>query len=69
LPRGSRPKDDVGRMSLLFAQSCLVVAAFCAQTSFVRDNVEDIQLAETRAEGVEVEAVVRVDIEGAVLIY
>ena len=54
-------------MCLLFARSCLVVAAFCAQTSFVRDDVEDIRLAESRAEGAE-EAVVRVDTEGAALI-
>ena len=54
-------------MCLLFARSCLVVVAFCAQTSFVRDDVEDIRLAESRAEGAE-EAVVRVDTEGAALI-
>ena len=48
-------------MSLLFARSCLVVAAFCARTSLVRYDVEDIRLAETRAEGAEEEAVVRVD--------
>jgi hypothetical protein len=53
LPQGSRPKDEVGRMSLLFARSCLAVAAFCARTSFVRDDVEDpIRLADIQAEGI-----------------
>ena len=58
-------------MFLLFVQSCLIVAAFCIQTSLVRDNVEDIQLAETQAEDAEEEVIVRVNagIEGAAPIY
>ncbi len=73
MPRGSRLKDEVRRMSL-FARSCLAVAAFCTRTSFVRDNIEDlIQLADIRAKGIVEGTIVRVDgIEVArvvVLIY
>jgi hypothetical protein len=59
-------------MSLLFARSCLVVAAFWARTSLVRDDVEDIWFAETWAEDAEEgTAVGRVDtdVEGAAPIY
>jgi hypothetical protein len=61
-------------MSLLFAWSCLVVAAFCARTLFVRDDVEDaIWLADIRSEEIVEEIVGRLDsIEAdreAVLIY
>jgi hypothetical protein len=49
-------------MSLLFAWSCLVVAAFCARTSFVRDDVEDaIWLADIQSEGIVEEIVGRLD--------
>ena len=54
-------------MSLLFARFCLIVAAFCARTSFVRDDVEDI-----RSEGIIEEIVGRLDgikADQAVLIY
>jgi hypothetical protein len=40
-PQGSRPKDNVGKMSLLFARSCFVNIAFWAQTSEVKDDVEE----------------------------
>jgi hypothetical protein len=49
-------------MVLLFVRSCLAVAAFCARTSFVRDDVEDpIQLADIQAKGIMEGIVVRVD--------
>jgi len=56
---------------LLFARTCFVVATFLARILLVRDGLEDIRLTETEAEGVEGEAVVRIDtdIEGTALIY
>jgi hypothetical protein len=55
-PWGSRPNDDVGRMSLLLAQSCFVVANFWARTSEVKDDVEDgVWLKDIWTDGIEAE--------------